>query len=113
MKEKIIKILIVLFVPFFLFLISIINFSNFINSKDFLIFSLIIIFPLLFLIQGILNAIYLKKEKAIVNLLISLGSFILIMLIFLNSSAFIYVIIYSIFYTIGFFLLHFINSYLK
>ncbi|MDR5586357.1 MULTISPECIES: hypothetical protein [Clostridium] len=91
-------------------LLTVISFTNMdvyntkgIDFKGLFIISLLLLFPLLFLIQGILCAV---NNTNIVNLIFSFGvsilDYIILMKIYLNDSAFEYVLIYSVLWIIGY-----------
>ena len=86
-------------------LITIVSFTNMLNFngidfKGLFIVSLILLFPLLFLLQGIVCA--LSNNNVFLTLGVSILVFIILMMIYLNSSAFIYILIYLIFGIIGY-----------
>ncbi|WP_435630763.1 hypothetical protein [Clostridium botulinum] len=75
------------------------NFSG-IDFKGIFIISLILLFPILFVIQGILCA--LNNINIFLSLGVSILDFIILMFIYMNESAFIYNLIYLIFGMIGY-----------
>lgn len=76
------------------------NEFNGVDYKGISILSLVLLFPLLFLVQGIVSA------KTNTNIFLSLGistiDFILLMAIYLNFSAWFYTVIYLLFGIIGY-----------
>ncbi|MDZ5253849.1 hypothetical protein [Clostridium sp. LIBA-8841] len=71
------------------------------DLKGLLIASLIIIFPILFFLQGIMIS---KKHMGIVfPYIVSAVSFIVVALIFFNSSAIGYIVFYTICEALGYF----------
>jgi hypothetical protein len=87
-------------------IITIVSFTNMQNSYDNVKFkgiflsSLIFIFPLLFLLQGVISGI--DNTNIFISIGISLLTYIILMFIYLNSSAFIYAFIYLVFGLIGY-----------
>ncbi len=71
-----------------------------VDLKGLMIIGLVAIFPITILIDGIIVAI--KNKNWILPLITSLTTFIIIMLIYLNSSASIYLIYYTTAYFLGF-----------
>ncbi|NFG63394.1 hypothetical protein FDG75_06000 [Clostridium botulinum] len=107
-KKK--NIIIIFFPAILMSLLTVISFTNMdvyntkgIDFKGLFIISLLLLFPLLFLIQGILCAV---NNTNIVNLIFSFGvsilDYIILMKIYLNDSAFEYVLIYSVLWIIGY-----------
>lgn len=106
---------VILFPALIMFLLSAflsLDLSNLgaLDLKGLLIASLIIIFPILFFIQGIIVAK--KHMKIILPYIVSSVSFIVVALIFFNSSAIGYIIIYTIFEIIGY-VSHKITNWIK
>jgi hypothetical protein len=100
-----VSVIITLFPALFMNIIAIVSFSNMsnFNSIDFkgiFILSLILLFPLLFLIQGIICARY--NINAFISLGASILGFIILMLVYLNDSAVIYIFTYLIFGIMGY-----------
>ncbi|MBN1068191.1 hypothetical protein DVW02_09400 [Clostridium botulinum] len=104
------NIIIIFFPAILISLLTVISFSNMdvynttgIDFKGLFILSLLLLFPLLFLIQGILCAV---NNTNIVNLIFSFGvsilDYIILMKIYLNDSAFEYVLIYSVLWIVGY-----------
>jgi hypothetical protein len=103
MKKK--NVVTVLFPLLFMTIITIISFSNMLDFKgiDFkgiFILSLILLFPLLFLLQGIICAI--NNTNLFLSLGVSILNFIILLMVYLNDSALIYVFIYLTFGVIGY-----------
>ncbi len=95
----------ILFPALFMTIITMILFSNMfsfseINIKEISIVSLILLFPLLFLIQGILSAV--NNINILFTLGVSILNFIILMIVYLNDSAFIYILIYLAFGIVGY-----------
>ena len=95
----------ILFPSLFMTIITIVSFSNMLNFngidfKGIFIVSLILLFPLLFLIQGIMSAI--NNTNVLLSMGISILTFIILMMVYLNESAFIYILIYLVFGIIGY-----------
>lgn len=63
------------------------------NLKGLFILSLILIFPILYVLQGVACA--LRQSYLLVSLLVSTITFVAILIIYLNSSALIYILIYN------------------
>ena len=91
-------------------LLTIVSFSNMdiyntvgIDFKGIFIISLFLLFPLLFLIQGSLCAV---NNTNMINIVFSFGmsilNYILLMQIYLNDSAFVYILIYSALWILGY-----------
>jgi hypothetical protein len=70
-------------------------------NKSFFILGLIIIFPLTFLVQGISCAM--NHMNPFIALLVSYIAFAIVVITFLNSSAWVYSIYYLVFWIVGFF----------
>lgn len=86
-------------------LITVICFSNMLNFngtdfKGLFIISLITLFPLLFLIQGILSNI--TNTNIFLCLGLSVLNFIILLLIYMNNSAYLYIFIYLAFGIAGY-----------
>ncbi|RDY26539.1 hypothetical protein CHL78_012865 [Romboutsia weinsteinii] len=79
-----------------------ISFISHLDVKGFFVLSLVLIFPTLIFMQGILSG------KNRINIFLSLGislvTFIVIMVIYLNTSASIYIGVYIISWSLGYFL---------
>ena len=73
---------------------------NVIEFKGIFILSLILLFPLLFLLQGIISAV--NNTNVLLALGISTLDFIILMMVYLNDSASIYILIYLVFGLIGY-----------
>lgn len=98
MKVK--NIITILFPSLFMTLITVVSFQHMLNytSLDFkgiFVISLIFLFPILFLIQGITCAI--TRTNIFLALGVSILDFIILMFVYLNDSAFVYNIIYIVF----------------
>ncbi|MBU3135335.1 hypothetical protein KPL39_03530 [Clostridium gasigenes] len=109
MKKR--NIITILFPTLFMTIITMISFSNMsnlngIDFKGIFIASLILLFPLLFLIQGIISAVNNT------NILLSMGAstlnFIILMIVYLNGSAFIHILSYLALGGIGYIITNFI-----
>lgn len=96
----------ILFPTFFMIILMLLfAFSNEIKVLDFkglLIISLIVIFPLLFLLQGIKSSI--NNTNIIIGICTSIFTFSIFLIIYLNSSAIIYIPIYLALGAIGYIL---------
>ncbi|WP_434293672.1 hypothetical protein [Clostridium botulinum] len=97
MKKR--KIVTLIFPAFFMTIITIVSFQNMldfngIDFKSIFIISLIFLFPILFLIQGILCAI--NNTNIFLSIGVSILDFIILMFVYMNESAFIYNLIYLI-----------------
>lgn len=77
-----------------MFVIGYLTLTDFLGAQDhgYFILALIIIFPMIFLIQGIFSAIL--KENLWVSLGISTVAYVVIMFLWMNSSAVGYIIFY-------------------
>lgn len=97
------KISILIFPLILMFIINGFNLLDIdgIGLKGIILFSLIVIYPLSFLIQGILCG--LNNIKVLLALVISSLGFLGVTFIFLNSSALGYLIFYLIIELIGYF----------
>lgn len=103
----------ILFPALFMTIITIVSFSNIFNfngidSKGIFIVSLIALFPLLFFIQGIISAV--NNTNVLLSLGVSILNFIILMIVYLNNSAFIYILIYLAFGVIGYIITHIIEK---
>ncbi|OOM75914.1 hypothetical protein CLPUN_29510 [Clostridium puniceum] len=99
------KVLTMLFPTLSMTIITITSFSNMLNFnaidfKGIFILSLILLFPLLFLMQGIICAI--SNINVFLSLGVSILNFIILTMVYLNDSALIYVLIYVTFGVIGY-----------
>lgn len=102
MKKK--SVVTALFPALFMTITTIVSFSNMldfngIDYKGIYILSLILLFPLLFLLQGIICAI--NNTNVFLSVGLSILTFIILMIVYLNDSAFIYVLIYFTFGAVG------------
>ncbi|EPY2278566.1 hypothetical protein ACXAT3_003939 [Clostridium sporogenes] len=102
---KIRKMVTVIFPTLFMTIITIVSFQNMldfngIDFKGIFIIALIILFSVLFLIQGILCAI--NDTNIFLAFGISILDFIVLIFIYMNESALIYNLIYLIFAIIGY-----------
>ncbi len=105
MKRQVINVSTVLFPSVFMVLISVLSFTNIlplsnIDLKGLFVISLVLLFPVLFLIQGILCA--LNGTNVWLSFVMSVITFIVLLMIYLNSSAMIYILIYLISGLIGY-----------
>ncbi|AJD32875.1 hypothetical protein AAGC94_04090 [Clostridium sporogenes] len=101
------KIITITFPTLFMTIITIVSFQNMLNFngidfKGIFIISLILLFPILFLIQGILCAI--NNTNIFLSLGVSILDFIILMFVYMNESAFIYNLIYLIVGIIAYFI---------
>lgn len=73
------------------------------DFKGLFLISILIIFPLLFLMQGSLCA---RNKSNIVDIVLSFGlsilNYMILMKTYLNDSAYIYILVYSILWIIGY-----------
>lgn len=69
------------------------------DIKGLHILCLVLIFPIVFLVQGVISK--LTNTNIILSLLVSIVAYIVFVFVFLNSSAIGYIIFYSIVYIIG------------
>ncbi|WP_017825061.1 MULTISPECIES: hypothetical protein [Clostridium] len=115
-KKK--NIIIIFFPAILMSLLTVISFSNMnvynttgIDFKGLFILSLLLLFPLLFLIQGILCAV---NNTNIVHIIFSFGAsildYIILMKIYLNDSAFEYVLIYSVLWIVGYTIIYIVKK---
>lgn len=105
-------ILTVLFPTFFMTIITIAVSAPNTGDIDFkwiLVLSLLLIFPLLFLLQGIICA--LGNINVFLSLGVSMLDFLILVMICLNRSAFFYVPIYLMLGTIGYLTAKFILKF--
>lgn len=91
-------------------------YSAFLSPNDlytmgFILNSLVIYFPLLFLLQGVVCA--LLRANLFLSLGVSLIAFIIVVFVWLNSSAAIYLILYISVWLIGYGITLGINKVLK
>ncbi|OAB42375.1 hypothetical protein PGLA_11910 [Paenibacillus glacialis] len=103
MKKK--NIIITLFPALVMAIISIMTSTNMfslsdLEAKSLIIDGLVIIFPVVFILQGVSCAI--THTNVILSLSVSIITYLVIMFVFLNSSAFIYVFVYVFIWTIGY-----------
>ncbi|WP_052356747.1 hypothetical protein [Faecalimicrobium dakarense] len=87
------------FIPLITFFI-IFTISNIFNLKGLFIVGIVVLFPLSFMIEGIICAR--KNIGWIAPLALSLITFLVIIFVYLNDSANIYLIYYSIAYILGY-----------
>ncbi|MCC0643533.1 hypothetical protein [Clostridioides sp. ZZV14-6150] len=90
---------IIMLLMFLTFATDIFNIPD-IPAKGIFVIGMVLIFPIAFLIQGIVCV--LSKTNLILSLVVSLITYIILMYIFLNDSAYIYVLLYAAFYMIGY-----------
>ena len=96
----------ILFPSLIMVLISIISYTNILSLSDMdgkglLIISLVLLFPLLFLVQGVSCAI--TNTSIVASLLVSILTYLPLMFVFMNESAVVYILYYAISYFIGYF----------
>lgn len=96
---KIKNILTLLFPTFIMVMILVVSFSKMdnynysgIDYDGIVILSLLFLFPLLFLLQGIFSAI--SSTNVHLSLGVSIKCFIILMMVYLNDSAALYILIY-------------------
>lgn len=89
---------IIMILMFLTFATDIFNIPN-VQAKGIFVIGMVLIFPVAFLIQGIVCV--LNKTNWILSLVVSLVTYIILMYIFLNDSAYVYVLLYAGFYMIG------------
>jgi len=102
-KNRLIDISIVIFPAIFMAFISFLSFINInevLNLKGLFVISLIFIFPIFFLIQGIFCA--LREVNYLISLSISVLAFLNIIFILLNGSALVYLVLYILFSLTGY-----------
>ena len=93
--------LITTFLPAFVMLsIALLTFTNIIDSKDLFVIGLLLIFPILYLAQGM--ACGSGKGNIYISLLVSTITFIIITMLFLNATAHMYLFLYLIVGLFGF-----------
>lgn len=112
MKPK--NIITMLFAAFFMVLITIICYTNMgefsrIDFAAVFMLSLTVIYPILFLLQGIICA--LNKTNVFLALGISIFSFVVLLIVYLNSSAFVYILIYTSLGVLGYLVAYFIKKF--
>lgn len=91
-------------------LLTVVSFSNMdmstargLDFKGLFIISLVFIFPLLFLIQGILSSINnMTLANIVISFALSIFSYLILMKIYLNNSAFVYIILYPALWILGY-----------
>lgn len=103
MKNK--NIITILFPALIMAIVSITSYTHMfglsdLDSKSLLIVGLVLIFPVIFILQGVLCAI--TRSNVIFSLSVSIITYLVIMFVFLNSSAFIYVFVYLFIWTLGY-----------
>lgn len=99
------NIITILFPALIMSLVSILSLTNMfnltdLNMKSLMIVGVVLIFPVVFLIQGALCS--LTHSSVILSLTVSLITYIVIMFTLLNSSAFVYVIVYLFTWAMGY-----------
>ncbi|OAB37045.1 hypothetical protein PMSD_09580 [Paenibacillus macquariensis subsp. defensor] len=99
------NIIVILFPALVMAIIAIITFTQMfglsdLNAKSLIIAGLVLIFPVLFVLQGVLCAV--TRSKVILSIVVSIVTYIIIMFVFLNSSAFVYLIVYLGMWAIGY-----------
>jgi len=75
------------------------NYSG-IDYEGIVILSLLFLFPLLFLLQGIFSA--LSSTNVFLSLGVSILCFIILMMVYLNDSAALYILIYLVIEFLGY-----------
>lgn len=108
------NIITITFPTLFMTIITIVSFQNMLNFNDIdfkglFIISYIILFPILFLIQGIMCAI--NKTNIFLALGISVLDLLILMLVYMNDSAFGYNLIYLILGITGYLITKIITKY--
>lgn len=99
------SLIIIAFPSIVMLLITIMSFSMMTNSfyldwKGIFLISLILGFPLLFLVQGLVSAV--SKTNVLLSAGLSLITFLILLIIYLNESALMYMLIYLVFEFIGY-----------
>jgi hypothetical protein len=104
MKKKNLLIKLTTYLPAIIMIIlAFLSFSNILDEtfrKGLIINSLILYYPSLFFLQGIVTAFI--NANVYVNVGLSLLVYIFILLVWLNSSALIYIVIYLISFFLGY-----------
>ena len=105
------NIITIIFPTLFMTIITISSFQNMLNFngldfKGLFIVSLILLFPILFLIQGIICAI--NNTNIFLSFGVSILDFIILMFVYMNDSAFGYNLIYLVIGIIGYLITKFI-----
>lgn len=103
----------ILFPALVMIIVSTIAFTDILNisdidAKGLIIIGMVLIFPISFLIQGILCA--LTNTNMILSLGLSISAYIVIMFIFLNDLSIGYTFIYLIAWLIGYFITKFLRK---
>lgn len=100
----------ILFPSVIMLLMAMILFTdiNSIDLKGLFIISIVALFPLLFLIQGI--TCVLSNTNFIISLLISIATYKLIMIIFMNDLVYEYILYYVVSFAIGYLISKFIRK---
>jgi len=99
------SIIVILFPALVMAIVSIISSNQMfglsdLDAKSLIIAGLVLIFPVLFVVQGVLCAV--TRSKVILSIVVSIVTYIVIMFVFLNSSAFVYLIVYLGMWAIGY-----------
>ncbi|WP_078427937.1 hypothetical protein [Alkalihalobacterium alkalinitrilicum] len=95
MKVNGTQMIVTYFPAIIIFLISLVSFTTtHPNLKGLFIISLLVIFPLLYFIQRIVCSVF--KVNFLYSLFISTMAFLIVLLVFLNSSAIIYIFMYIV-----------------
>lgn len=102
LMKKYLKIANIVVPPLLILLLMFLAFNNAndLTSMGLTFNSLMVFYPLIFLFQGIFSA--LLKSNIYLTITISLLSFVLVIFIWLNSSALGYVLVYAILAVLGF-----------
>ncbi|MGL4772748.1 MAG: hypothetical protein ACRC2K_04195 [Clostridium sp.] len=103
----------ILFPSLIMGIVSFIAFSNIFDVRDvdlkgLFIFNLIVIFPLLYLLQGVVA--FLTKTNPFVAFSTSTVGYLIIMFIYMNSSAIGYILFFGLFYSFGYFVSRFFSN---
>lgn len=112
------NIIIVFFPTILMTLLTVISFSNMsiynstaMDFKGIFIISLLLIFPVLFLIQGILcNINNFNMSNILLSFGISMLDYIILMKIYLNDSSYLYILIYPVLWMMGYAVTYFIRK---
>ncbi|GAB4074492.1 hypothetical protein GCM10028778_19950 [Barrientosiimonas marina] len=100
-----------------MFTLVILSFSNIVydagslNSMNLIIESLILYYPILFFVQGLVCA--LLKANILLSLGISLAAYMVIMFMWLNSSGLIYILVYVLMGFLGYSLVLLVKKVMK
>lgn len=100
-KDNIEKLVVILAPSALIFILTILSFTHFLAGMGLIVISLMFLFPLLFFLQGIYSAK--KKVNILLSSITSIASYLIILFVFLNETALIYLAPYIVLVFLGYF----------